>query len=151
MSDDVLSALQTDPYWQPGRAAADCVAENTAALAPAASGIDVAWYDGPVLVDCGPDLDSIGCSHCGAMVDIGLWVEWLDRAHSGDGFASLAITVPCCGASTSLDALDYDWPCGFARFRIILCNPERDGFDQEESTIPTRELGHPVHQVRTRV
>ncbi|MEV5348023.1 hypothetical protein ACIG54_35730 [Streptomyces achromogenes] len=33
--------------------------------------------------------------------------------------------APFCVATTSLDALDYDWPCDFARFESAIWNPGR--------------------------
>ncbi|WP_030677653.1 hypothetical protein [Streptomyces cellulosae] len=51
----------------------------------------------------------------------------------------------------SLDALDYDWPCGFARFEIAIWNPERAWFSDEELTAIGHALGHPVQQVRAHI
>ncbi|MFW6692168.1 hypothetical protein [Streptomyces sp. MAR4 CNX-425] len=47
MSDDVLSVIPTDPRWQPAE-------------------IDVTWHDTLTVVDCGQNLQKIGCPHCGA-------------------------------------------------------------------------------------
>lgn len=73
------------------------------------------------------------------------------EAHCHDGFATLAVVVPCCGTASSLDALDYDWPCGFARFEIAIRNPERAWFSDEELTAIGDALGHPVQQIRAHI
>ena len=51
----------------------------------------------------------------------------------------------------ALDVLDYDWPCGFARFEIAIWNPERDWFGDEELASIGHALGHPVKQIRAHI
>ncbi|MFE2642729.1 hypothetical protein ACFXDO_09165 [Streptomyces nigra] len=72
-------------------------------------------------------------SPCGASIDTEWWGDLLE-AHCDDGFATLAVVVPRCRTATSLDALDYDWPCGFTRFEIAIWNPARAWFSDEELT-----------------
>ncbi|GGV90027.1 hypothetical protein [Streptomyces massasporeus] len=155
MSDDVLSVIPTDPHWQPEQAAADRTASIVEDLAPGLPDgvdveIDVTWHDTLTVVDCGQNLQKIGCPHCGASIDIEWWADLLE-AHCDDGFVTLAVVVPCCGTATSLDALDYDWPCGFARFEIAIWNPERAWFSDEELAAIGEALGHPVQQVRAHI
>ncbi|MFF4653051.1 hypothetical protein [Streptomyces sp. NPDC001380] len=155
MSDDVLSVIPTDPWWQPDRAAAERTAALVADLAFGLPGdmeaeIDTTWYEAPTVVDCGANLERIGCPRCTAPIDTEWWADLLE-SHSGDGFPTLAVEVPCCGAATSLDALDYDWPCGFARFEIAVWNPERDWFSNEDLAAVAGTLGHPVKQVRAHI
>lgn len=147
--------IPTDPHWQPDQAAADRAAAIVAELVPGLPGgadvrIDVTWHDTLTVVDCGANLERIGCPHCGASIDTVWWADLLE-GHCEDGFASLAVEVPCCGAATSLDVLDYDWPCGFARLEIAIWNPERLWFSDEELTVLADALGHPVRQVRAHV
>lgn len=154
MSDDVLSAIPTAPHWQPEQAperAASIVEE----LAPGLPNgidveIDITWHDALTVVDCGQNLQKIGCPQCGASIDTDWWADQLE-AHYDDGFATLAVVVPCCGAATSLDALVYDWSCGFARFEIAVWNPERAWFSDEELTANADALGHPVMQIRAHI
>lgn len=155
MSDDVLSVIPTDPYWQPDPAAGARAAAIVESLAPGAPDavevdIDVTWHDRPAFVDCGQNLERIGCRHCGADIDTDWWGDLMD-AHDEDGFATLAVEVPCCGVATTLDALEYEWPCGFARFEIAMWNPERTWFSEEELTALAAALGHPVKQVRAHI
>ncbi|WP_030678957.1 hypothetical protein [Streptomyces rimosus] len=155
MSDEILSVIPADPYWQPGQAAADRCA---ALLADPAFGarhgqdveIDVSWHDPLRVIDCGQNLERIGCPHCGAEIDPGQWSDLVSACYE-DEFATLAIRAPCCGTATTLDALDYDWPCGFARFQIAIRNSGRAGFADDEMTALADALGHPVRQVRTRI
>lgn len=155
MSDDVLSVIPTDPRWQPDRSVTERAAALAADLAPGLPGgaeaeIEVSWYDVMTPVDCGGNLQRIGCPRCGGSIDVEWWADLLEE-HSDDGFADLAVEVPCCGAATSLDLLDYDWPCGFARFEIAVWNPEREWFGDEELAAFAGVLGHPVRQVRAHI
>lgn len=155
MSDDVLSIIPTDPYWQPDQDAADHAAALAADLSPGVPDdadveIDVTWHETLAVVDCGANLEKIGCPLCGASIDTAWWGELLE-AHCDDGFTTLEIQVPCCGGQTSLDALDYDWPCGFARFEIAIWNPARVWFDDDELAAVANVLGHPVRQVRAHI
>ncbi|MEU5596483.1 hypothetical protein [Streptomyces sp. NPDC020298] len=159
MSDDILSVIPTDPYWQPGRAAGEQAAALVTRLVsdlPDDSDtdlddiqIDVDWYDTLTVVDCGENLERIGCPHCGAELDRE-WYANLIEAHP-DGFPTLTFTVPCCSTATPLNTLDYDWPCGFARFEIAVWNPERIWFTDEELADLADALGHPVRQIRAHI
>ncbi|MFD9405784.1 hypothetical protein ACFWBN_02005 [Streptomyces sp. NPDC059989] len=155
MSEDVLSIIPTDPRWQPDRDAADCAVSLVEELAPAVVDgvdveIDVTWHDAVTVVDCGGNLERIGCPLCRASIDTEWWTDLLE-SQGDDGFTTLAVEVPCCGKPTTLDALDYDWPCGFARFEIAVWNPERPWFSDDELTALAEALGHPVTQIRARI
>ncbi|MEU7159161.1 hypothetical protein AB0A98_22380 [Streptomyces chrestomyceticus] len=72
-------------------------------------------------------------------------------AGQGEGFRTLTVTVPCCGVATSLNALVYDWPMGFARFRIETRHPNRARLTGEELAALTDALGHPLRQILTHI
>ncbi|CAM5480056.1 putative protein OS=Streptomyces aurantiogriseus OX=66870 GN=GCM10010251_24850 PE=4 SV=1 [Streptomyces aurantiogriseus] len=156
MSDDVLSVIPTDPHWQPERARADRAAALAAGLSdpddPDAfdAEVEVYWHDTLTPVDCGDNLERITCPLCRSAIDTGWWADLLE-AHADDGFPTLAAEVPCCGGATTLDALEFDWPCGFARFEIAVWNPERIWFSDEELAGLGDALGHPVRQIRARI
>lgn len=155
MSSTVYSVIPTDPHWQPERTAGDRAAALLAGLAPESNGgfdteIDVHWYDTANPVDCGSNLMRIRCPHCDTAIDQE-WYRDLLEAHCTTGFATLAVTVPCCGAGTSLDVLEYDWPCGFARFEIAVWDPDREPFDERELAVVGEALGHPVRQILARI
>ncbi|MFD4918757.1 hypothetical protein ACFWNR_36845 [Streptomyces virginiae] len=155
MSEDVLSIIPSDPRWQPDRDAVDRVIALVEELTPGVADgldveIDVTWHDVLTAVDCGGNLERIGCPLCQADIDTEWWGDLLE-AHCDDGFTTLAIEVPCCGGSTTLDVLDYDWPCGFARFEIAIWNPERLWFSEDELRALADRLGHPVKQIRAHI
>jgi hypothetical protein len=154
VSDNVLSIIPTDPHWQPDQTAADRAAAIIAELAPDPDGVDVDinidWHDTITVVDCGANLERIGCPTCGALIDTQWWSDLLEE-RCDSGFDDLTATVPCCGASTRLDALTYEWPCGFARFEIAIWNPGRDWFTDQEMTAVADALGHPVRQIMAHI
>ncbi|MFE1910001.1 hypothetical protein [Streptomyces anandii] len=155
MSDDVLSIIPSDPRWQPDRVAADRAVALVEHLAPGVADggdgeIDVTWYDAVTVVDCGANLERIGCPLCRAAIDTEWWGDLLE-AHCEGGFAVLSVEVPCCGGSTTLNLLDYDWPCGFARFEIAIWNPGRSWFSEDELAVMADRLGHPVRQIMAHI
>ncbi|MEU4119134.1 hypothetical protein AB0F71_32155 [Kitasatospora sp. NPDC028055] len=149
MSADVLSVIPTDPQWRPDAAAA----ERARALAAEFLGeddgaeLELTWHDRTAPVDCGANLERIGCPHCGGAVPLGWWSDLMEE-HADGGFATLAVTVPCCGAATTLDALEYHWPCGFARFELEVWDPEQPWFTEAQLAALAMALGHPVRQIR---
>jgi hypothetical protein len=154
MSEDVLSVIPTDPHWQPEGAAAlrakALVTGLTGGLDPDTDvDIDVDWYDAPSVVDSAQNLQRIGCPRCRGSIDLEWWGDLIEKHQ--DGFPSLEATVPCCGVAVALDQLDFDWPCGFARFEIAAWNPEIDWFGEEELAAVGQALGHPVRQIRAHI
>ncbi|WP_189314490.1 hypothetical protein [Streptomyces brasiliensis] len=150
MSDNFLTVIPADPYWQPGQAQADHAAAMLSGMLPdddARRGMEATWCENVEVVHCGTNLDKISCSGCAA--DLGTsdwWGETVSARHR-DGFPTLLITTPCCGAETSLNELVYDWPMGFARFRIEVLYPNRGWLTDEELTSVAGALGHPLRQI----
>ncbi|MFE8942638.1 hypothetical protein [Streptomyces sp. NPDC007856] len=162
MSESVLSVIPTDPHWQPapdaGKRAAALVLELVSGSPddphadPHAVELDVDWHEAITAVDCGSNLAGIRCPHCDRSIDPEWYRDLLDAYdEQGDGLPTLDITTPCCTTATSLDRLDYDWPCGFARFEIAAWNPQRSLLTAEELTTVAQVLGHPVRQILARI
>ncbi|GHF21926.1 hypothetical protein GCM10018789_59980 [Streptomyces werraensis] len=95
------------------------------------------------VVICGFNLGRISCPHCGAEFAPGWWGEAVSERYY-EGFSTLMVTVPCCDVETSLNELAYDWPMGFARFRIEVTYPNRAWLTDEELASLTDALGHPL-------
>jgi hypothetical protein len=155
MSDNVLSVIPGNPRWQPNKTAADRTVALVKQLVPLSpSGLDVEmdvdWYDTISVVPCHQNLSRISCPSCGASIDTEWWADLLEERND-IGFDDLLVAVPCCRARTSLDALQYDWPCGFARFEIAIWNPDRDWFTDEEMASLADALGHPVNQIMAHI
>lgn len=154
MSDDVLSVIPIDPYWQPDRTAGEAATAIVRALAPDPDGATVevrtSWHEIVTLVDCGQNLERIGCPACGTDADTEWWQDLMEARYE-DGFDDLSARMPCCGTDTSLDQLDYQWPCGFARFEIEVWNPPQIWFTDDELSRIASTLGHKVRQIRAHI
>jgi len=158
VSDFVFSVVPVDVEWQPdpetGRRAADLVVSMT--LAPGDGGWHEAkWHEEVALVDCGENLERIGCPQCGSEIDMQLWGDLMEEWFTaGQGFVNRLVTVPCCGADTALEFLDYDWPVAFARFEIAVWNPSKtfhtgDGrLTADQVSAVEGTLGRRIRQVR---
>jgi hypothetical protein len=162
MSDSVLSVVPTDPWWQPGpddgRAAGDLVASLT--LVQGDTGwCEVEWLEGVRLVDCGENLERIGCPQCGRELTADWFRDELDQLFAADGSCtSLDVVMPCCATATTFNDLDYDWPMAFASFEIAVWNgsrplePGSNGLLDPEATAKVEQvLGHAVRQVRAHI
>jgi hypothetical protein len=154
MSDDVLSVIPTDPRWQPTREAGEQAAAIASRLALREDDldveVDVEWHETVAVVDCGQNLERITCGRCNAEIGTDWWGDLLEERFE-TGFDDLVVRLPCCGAESSLNDLDYNWPCGFAKFEIALWNPGLDWFADDELTLLAETLGHPVRQIRAHI
>ncbi|OQR65836.1 hypothetical protein B6E66_01805 [Streptomyces maremycinicus] len=153
MSDYYLTVIPDDPYWQPSEDAADRAAAVLSAMLPdddARRGLEAKWHDGVEVVDCGTNLERISCPQCGSELTASWWAEAVSERYD-EGFATLLGTVPCCGVDTSLNELVYDWPIGFARFRLEVLYPNRAWLTDEELASLSTALGHPLRQILTHV
>jgi len=144
VSDFVLSVIPTDPAWQPSREAGERMAAMLQELAPDADELDVDWHEKITAVDCGENLERITCPLCHGSIDTEWYMELLEQ---GDKFDHLAVTVPCCSGASTLDALGYEWPCGFARFEVAVWNALWEPLPERTLTELGQVLGHPVRQV----
>ncbi|MFC9077893.1 hypothetical protein ACFTY7_12815 [Streptomyces sp. NPDC057062] len=149
MSDSYLTVIATDPYWQPRRDAADRAAAVLSGMLPdddARRGLQAMWHDDVEVVVCGASLEKISCPHGAAHVSSHWWAQAVS-ARCDEGFSTLLVVVPCCEVQTSLNELVYDWPMGFARFRIEVLYPNRAWLTGEELARVADALGHPVRQI----
>ncbi|MFI1170198.1 hypothetical protein [Streptomyces melanogenes] len=149
MSDNYLTVIPADPYWQPSKDAADHAAVLLSAMLPdddARRGLEAKWHDSVEFVWCGSNLEKIYCPRCGAECAFDWWGDAVSERYD-EGFSNLKVTVPCCDAETSLNELVYDWPMGFARFRIEVMYPNRAWLTDEELACLAQALGRPVRQI----
>lgn len=81
----------------------------------------------------GQNLASVACPFCHADLD-DWWQDAMNEAwdHDLEAFVDLSCVTPCCSKPTNLNELAYDWPVGFARFRLKAMNPESRGLSPEQ-------------------
>ncbi len=71
MSDDWLSFVPTDPYWQPTAEAAKAASELLASFVPEAEEVRTEFSDDVMFVNPSQNLESISCPACKADI-----LEW---------------------------------------------------------------------------
>ncbi|SED65626.1 hypothetical protein [Streptomyces sp. Ag109_O5-10] len=106
MSDNYLTVIPADPYWQPTQDVADRAAAVLSTMLPddgARRGLEAQWHDSVEVVFCGANLEKISCPHCGAECAPGWWGEAVSQRYD-EGFTTLMVTVPCCGTEASQHA-----------------------------------------------
>jgi hypothetical protein len=151
VGDFYVSVIPTDATWQPARDAATAAGTYIRQAFPDLGGssqqITVEFYDRITAVDPGEDLEQITCPRCDSEISLDWYADLVER-DEGE-FDTLDVTVPCCGAALTLDALHYDWPCGFTRFEIAIANPVRAEVEltSEELEMAGKILGHAVRQI----
>jgi hypothetical protein len=150
MSDTCLTLLPTEPSWLPDSQQEAHAADVITRLIPTARDdqLQVVRTAGIELIDAGENFEAIRCPQCGRDLDMSWWHGEMDRQYSRDnGFELQPITVPCCGGTTGLNDLVYEWPQGFARWSARAFNPGRGWLDHDELNEIGQALGHPVCQV----
>lgn len=145
MSSSWLIIIPTDPQWQPEHQAAAQAARVLAKHVPRAELIEMSMTDDVEFVDAGSNFDSVTCPHCGAEVTEA-WADGMDAAYES-GFANLDWVAPCCNRETSLNALNYQQPQGFARFSITATEPNLERIDDQVLRSLGEALGHEVRAV----
>lgn len=87
--------------------------------------IKICMSEYPEFADCGSNFESVLCPVCGVNLNMGWWEEQMDICYEKN-FSDLSVILPCCGACSSMNDLDYRMPCGFSRLRIELLNPKNE-------------------------
>jgi hypothetical protein len=122
MSDTLISFVPTDRHFVPSAAARERAVNLLRRFAPASDEVSETVSEEVAFVDCGGNWSGVRCPACGA--DAEPWFsDEMSRCHELSRFQDLAVVAPCCGAEVSLDALDFGWPVGFARFVLEARNP----------------------------
>src|SRR5438132_640313 len=126
MSDDVILIIPRDASYVPALSVQRRVVELLVQWAPDAEDISAEASEGIHFFDCGENFQRIGCPKCAAEIDLEWWhVRMNDDAQEGC-FRLARYPLPCCGASVTLNDLEYDWPQAFGRFRWEVRNADRD-------------------------
>lgn len=145
MSDDFLRLISTDPQYTADRRALREASALLASFLPQAQEVTFEIKEGVSFIDPGQNLERIFCPRCGHEVDMGWWGDQMDAAYE-TGFSDLSLKMPCCGATVSLNDLQYDWPAGFARFVLEARNP-RERLDEEQLRSLEAILGCALRQI----
>lgn len=123
MPDYYYELIPTIPDYVPDAAARERAHERFASFVGNAAGVTMEVREHVEFVPCMGNFESVSCPVCGTMLDDGWWLRAMDAAYGERGFVDLRVTMPCCGAATSLNDLNYHFPQGFARFVLSAFEP----------------------------
>ena len=112
MSDYIIKIIPTDPYYRIEGQKKSKIADYLKTRIIADS-IEIKTYDSPAFIDCGSNLEKIICPICGAAMN----------AASNTRFMELSVKLPCCGECSTLNDLQYHFPCGFSCTELSILNP----------------------------
>ena len=144
MSDYIIKIIPLNPYTHID---SQKVQQAVDFLKMSFEDVSVATHETPVFVDCGENLEKIICPSCGEEMDFDWWQESMSAAYAKD-FVSLEIETPCCHRVSSLNELEYYFPCGFACVEIDIFNPVAEP-DEECLTAVQALLGEKLRVIRS--
>ena len=121
MSETILKIIPTDPIHIPDSVSMDKCKLYLETLFDA-NQIEFLETEHIEFIDPGQNFENVFCNICGREINLDYWARKVDSA-SINTFNDLAFLAPCCGSPTSLNSLRYEWPAGFARFSILILNP----------------------------
>lgn len=126
MSENMLIFIPADSQYIPDSAAILAAQALLKTLLPFASEITFYVAEEVEFVSCGGNMERVLCPVCRTVLDERWWTNAMDSAYGQSKFTNLAVELPCCHASSSLNDLCYEWPMGFARFQLIVRDAEGD-------------------------
>jgi hypothetical protein len=122
VSDNDIVLIPVDPHYVPSDSQREDARRILGAAVPLADHVTATVTEHPEVVHPHQNWSGVRCARCGATLDDDWWAAAVDEAATTE-FRDLRTTLPCCGASESLNELDYVWPAGFARFQLEASNP----------------------------
>jgi len=125
MSKNILILIPVDELFLPEYAAQKEASEFLTTFFPEDAMIYVRITDQVEFVDQGANFEAVFCPFCKALIDEDWWQQAMDAAGQSQ-FRDLTIVTPCCRLPSSLNSLVYWLPAGFARFAMLVCNPQKD-------------------------
>ena len=131
MSHNILRLIATEPEYVPDPRQQQAGQHLLATFVGRSTEVRGTVEDDVAFVDCGANMDRMSCPLCGAPLAKPWWDESMDRAYRS-GFRQLAVILPCCGRSCSLNDLIYDWPMGFARYILEAEDPGISRLDDRQ-------------------
>ena len=146
MSDNWIIIIPESSDYVPDEVSQNRAVSLFRRIAPRADEVKKEATDEVRFIDCGSNLSSVSCPQCERELDFEWWQDLMDE-EAEVGFPIRSVTLPCCGASGSLQTLRYDWPQGFARFSVEAMNPGIPDVSPEQMTEFQRALGCPVRKI----
>jgi hypothetical protein len=149
VSDSWLVIFPTDPEWLPDPGQEALATAAIARLVPTdiAEQPELTRTANVEFIHAGENFEAIRCPLCAEELDQVWWDGHMSEQYCAErGFRLKPIVAPCCGGTTTLNDLAYEWPLGFARWTAQVLYPERGWLTEEELREVELALEHPVRQ-----
>jgi hypothetical protein len=146
MSDNILTLIPISPDYIPGERSRASAEELLRRIAPAAEEVSSEALDYPRFFDAGANFERVSCPLCHADLDMDWWGDAMSSAFEHQP-PVLAVVLPCCGASSSLNDLSYSWPQGFARYGLAARNPQLRELSPDQIQQLAETIGSPIRPI----
>jgi hypothetical protein len=146
VSDSVLYLIPERPTLVPEKHAQQRAIAALRALLPHAERIEAVTHERIGFVDPGGNFEGVFCPHCGSEITDN-WRDWIDSAYHRSHFEELRVVTQCCSRESDLNSLRYEWPAGFARFKLAARNPGSGWLEASAQTAIETVLGCKLRQI----
>ena len=146
MSRDYIVLVPNDPSFVPGPEARRKAEQRFAGFLPDAKDVASRVNAEIQFIHPGGNLDRVLCPYCHAQVDWDWWASAMDAAYLTH-YRDLSIKLPCCGITSSLNELLYEFPAGFALFALQAERPNSRGLEPEQIRTIERIVGSTLRQI----
>jgi hypothetical protein len=134
MSVNTLKLIPTSPEYVPRDTVQQRACGLLASYFPGAKETSCETTENVRFIDQGQNWERVRCPVCGCELDPEWWSQAMDTAYQ-TGLTNLLVNVPCCGAVSSLNDLQYELAAGFARFVLEVRDPGKDIDDKQLKTL----------------
>lgn len=125
MSDNSILIVPKTPKHIPSPENAKAALDLLERSMPDADEVKIIQNEHIHFFDCGANLETVTCPHCGAELDFDWWGETMSSDYDDKiGFQLNEYRLPCCSTSASLDELIYAFHQAFGRFALSAENPK---------------------------
>lgn len=145
MSDNWIQFIPANPNYLPSIPAAEIAKALLASFVPDADEVVFKFTDNVEFIHPGGNWSGVKCPACGA--DAEPWWKGTMNAAYKTRFSNLEVTAACCGASVSLNELDYLWPAGFAKFVLEAMNPNVKDLTPDQTGQLSKCLGCDLRRI----
>jgi len=158
MSDQVLKLIPEDKDFLPDQGSAEKARELLENFFPDGEQAEVEFSESLKFIDGGSNLEKITCSMCNETTDINpfqendlgttWWYELDDVLASSPDLNTLSIKMPCCGASSPVQKVDFCGAAGFSKFELCIWNPyANNGISEAQVSKIESLLGCKIKQI----
>lgn len=134
MSDNILTLIPVNETYLPAQTAQKEASTILASFLQGDREVHIRITEQVEFIDSGENFETIFCPACNTQISDLWWQQAMDTAHQSQ-FTDLMIVTPCCQSTVSLNNLIYRWPAGFARFALVVHDPQNDISEEEMESI----------------